>query len=183
MNESETRAEHIDPALKAAGWGVVDGSRILREYHITPGRIEGGGRKGKAEIADYILVYKNTKLAVVEAKAWGKPLTEGVAQAKSYAGKLEIRFTYATNGEGIYEMDMAPHDSPDSHSSHPTERDIPDYPTPEDALVRIDPASIRKKGKVPKNGSIFFTIFQTFMSGDGETPYFGEYAEDFSTSS
>jgi len=28
MNEAETRAEHIDPALKAAGWGVVDGSRV-----------------------------------------------------------------------------------------------------------------------------------------------------------
>jgi len=27
-NEAETRAEHIDPALKAAGWGVADGSRI-----------------------------------------------------------------------------------------------------------------------------------------------------------
>jgi hypothetical protein len=106
MNEAETRAEHIDPALRAAGWGVVDGSRIMREYHITPGRIEGGGRKGKAEIADYVLVYKNTKLAVVEAKAWGKELTEGVAQAKSYAGKLEIRFTYATNGQGIYAVDM-----------------------------------------------------------------------------
>lgn len=24
MNEEETRAEHIDPALKAAGWGVVE---------------------------------------------------------------------------------------------------------------------------------------------------------------
>jgi type I restriction enzyme, R subunit len=32
MNEAETRAEHIDPALKAAGWGVVEGSKILREY-------------------------------------------------------------------------------------------------------------------------------------------------------
>jgi hypothetical protein len=53
-----------------------------------------------------VLVYKNTKLAVVEAKAWGKELTEGVAQAKSYAGKLEIRFTYATNGQGIYAVDM-----------------------------------------------------------------------------
>jgi type I site-specific restriction endonuclease len=28
MNESETRAELIDPALQAAGWGVVEGSRI-----------------------------------------------------------------------------------------------------------------------------------------------------------
>ena len=34
MNEAETRAEHIDPALKAAGWGVVEGSRIAREYAI-----------------------------------------------------------------------------------------------------------------------------------------------------
>jgi len=54
---------------------------------------------------------------------------------------------------------------------------------PEDAMVRIDPADIRKKGKVPKNGSLFFTIFQTFMSGppkDGKpSPYFGEYPPDF----
>jgi type I restriction enzyme R subunit len=54
---------------------------------------------------------------------------------------------------------------------------------PEDALVRIEPADIRKKGKVPKNGSLFFTIFQTFMSGppkDGQpSPYFGEYPPDF----
>jgi type I restriction enzyme R subunit len=49
----------------------------------------------------------------------------------------------------------------------------------EDALVRIDPSEIRKKGSVPKNGNIFFTIFQTFMSGQNETPYFGEYPEDF----
>jgi type I restriction enzyme R subunit len=53
---------------------------------------------------------------------------------------------------------------------------------PEDALVRIAPDDIRKKGKVPKNGSLFFTIFQTFMSGpkDGQpSPYFGEYPPDF----
>ncbi|MEY2427887.1 MAG: type restriction enzyme subunit, partial [Verrucomicrobiota bacterium] len=47
MNEAETRAEHIDPAMKAAGWGVVEGSRIRREYLIAPGRIEGHGRRGK----------------------------------------------------------------------------------------------------------------------------------------
>src|SRR5690606_12361361 len=53
----------------------------------------------------------------------------------------------------------------------------------EDALIRIAPESIRKKGRVPTNGSIFFTIFQTFMSGppkDGKpSPYFGEYPPDF----
>ena len=106
MNEAETRAEHIDPALKAAGWGVVEGSRILREYPITLGRIEGHGRRGMALTADYVLVYRNHKLAVIEAKAWDEELTEGVAQAKNYAGKLAVRYTYSTNGQGIYGIDM-----------------------------------------------------------------------------
>jgi type I restriction enzyme R subunit len=50
---------------------------------------------------------------------------------------------------------------------------------PEDALVRISPDEIRKRSRVPKNGSIFFTIFQTFMSGTDEfgnpAPNFGDY--------
>lgn len=50
---------------------------------------------------------------------------------------------------------------------------------PEDAMVRIRPNDIKKKGAVPTNGSIFFTIFQTFMSGPNDTPYFGEYPKDY----
>ena len=53
----------------------------------------------------------------------------------------------------------------------------------ENALARIDPSEIRKKGRVPKNASVFFTIFQTFMSGKddegNDAPYFGEYPKDF----
>jgi type I restriction enzyme R subunit len=49
----------------------------------------------------------------------------------------------------------------------------------EDALVRINPAQIAKRGEVPKNGSVFFTIFQTFMSGAEGKPYFGDYEPDF----
>ena len=283
MNEAETRAEHIDPALKTAGWGVVAGSRIRREYPITMGRIEGHGRRGKALSADYVLEYRNTKLAVIEAKAWDCPLTEGLAQAKDYAGKLQVRFTYATNGQGIYAVDM--HEGTEGEQSHyPTPEELwqmtfatqnnwrdrfaavplSDRPQayyyqqiavervleaisdnrerilltlatgtgktfiafqlawklfhsrwnlsreatrrprilfladrnilanqaynafsafPEDALVRIEPGDIKKKGRVPKNGSLFFTIFQTFMSGppkDGQpSPYFGEYPPDF----
>ena len=67
MNEAETRAELIDPALKAAGWGVVEGSKILREYPITPGRIEGHGRRVKPLTADYVRGYWNRKLSAVEA--------------------------------------------------------------------------------------------------------------------
>lgn len=286
MNEAETRAEHIDPALKAAGWGVVEGSRVLREYPITPGRIEGLGRRGKPLTADYVLVYRNRKLAVVEAKAWDEELTEGVGQAKNYAGKMAIRFTYASNGRGIYGIDMETgkegetpaYPTPDElwartfaeanawrdrfatipfedrggtlgeryfrdiaiervldaiadgkqrilltlatgtgktmiafqiawklfHSRWNLGREPSRRPRilfladrnilanqaynafsafPEDAMVRIAPEDIRKKGKVPKNGSLFFTIFQTFMSGppkDGKpSPYFGEYPPDF----
>ena len=295
MNEAETRAEHIDPALKAAGWGVVEGSRVLREHSITQGRLQGGGKRAKAEIADYVLVYRNTKLATVEAKAWDKSYTEGVGQAKNYAAKLAVRFAYATNGQKIYGIDMAmgiegdlaQYPSPEelwrqtfaeanaaSASTVALWRDrfaavpfedkggtwqgryyqdiaitrvleamgagqdrilltlatgtgktfiafqlawklfqsrwnlkdwkVSGEPTrrprvlfladrniladqaynafsafPDDALVRIDPVDISKKGRVPKNGNIFFTIFQTFMSGPGGAPYFGEYPPDF----
>ena len=132
MNEAETRAEHIDPALAAAGWGVVAGSRIRREYPITLGRIEGHGRRGKSLTADYVLEYRNTKLATVEAKAWDLALTEGVGQAKDYTTKLAVRWAYSTNGHGIYQIDMGENshgsygidtrygigESHESHSSH-----------------------------------------------------------------
>ena len=109
MNEAQTRLDHIDPALRAAGWGVVEGSRILVEQSankITDGRIIGQGRRKVALKADYILQYRNKRLAVIEAKARDLNYTEGVGQAKDYAGRLNIRFTYATNGLKIYGIDM-----------------------------------------------------------------------------
>jgi type I restriction enzyme R subunit len=289
MNETETRAELIDPVLKAAGWGVVEGSRIRMEFPINKGRLIGHGQRSKPDKADYVLQYKNRNLAVIEAKARDKYYTEGVGQAKDYAGKLQVRFTYSTNGLKIYKIDM----------TEGQEGDVTSYPTPdelwdmtfgvqnklqplsavwrdkllsvpfedrggtwqpryyqenaitkvleavsenktrilltlatgtgktaiafqiawklfqakwninkdgqrsprilfladrniladqafnafsvfeEDALVRINPSDIKKKGKVPKNGSVFFTIFQTFMSGPNDTPYFGDYPKDF----
>jgi len=75
MNEADTRANYIDPALKKAGWGVVTDSLIKREFSITPGRLEGHGRRGKPLKADYVLFYRNTKLAVIarfeNTKTWG----------------------------------------------------------------------------------------------------------------
>jgi type I restriction enzyme R subunit len=289
MNEAETRAELIDPLLAAAGWGVVEGSRIRREFSITPGRIEGGGRRGKPLTADYVLTYRNTQLAVVEAKPDTAPLSEGVAQAKDYASKLQLRFTYASNGLGVYAIDMASGEegpvaafpSPEelwartfaeenawrdrfaaipyadkggswqirfyqdiavsraleaiasgrdrilltlatgtgktsiafqilwklfqarwNLSGQPTRRprilfladrntladqafnDFTGFAAFEDnALARLEPDALRKKGRVPTNASVFITIFQTFMSGsapDGKpSPWFGQYPPDF----
>ena len=121
MNEAETRAELIDPALKDAGWGVVEGSRVRRE-EITLGRIEGGGRRGKKDIADYVLMHRDHKLAVVEAKRRSLPVTEGLAQAKRYATMLQARFAFSTNGEGIYRVDM------ETGAEGPVDR----YPTPDE---------------------------------------------------
>jgi type I restriction enzyme, R subunit len=105
MNEAETRAELIDPALKTSGWGQIEHSRIRREV-IAPGRLLGHGKRAPSEFADYVLLYKGEKLAVIEAKRQGLPDTEGVAQAKNYAEKLETRFAYSTNGRRIYQIDM-----------------------------------------------------------------------------
>src|SRR5262249_52989300 len=77
--------------------------------------------------ADYILEYRNHKLAVVEAKAWNEELTEGVAQAKNYAGKLAVRFTYSTNGRGVYQVDMSP-----ASDLSKSEGEVPRFPTPEE---------------------------------------------------
>ncbi len=106
MNESETRAELIDPMLKNSGWGVVEGSRILREYILTAGKIQTGVERTKSLKADYILVYKNRKLAVIEAKSDEIPVGEGVAQAKNYAEKLHLDYAYSTNGNEIYQICM-----------------------------------------------------------------------------
>ena len=286
-NESETRAELIDPLLTSTLWWVDSTTRIMREYRITDGRIEIGGVRGLPEIADYILVLDWQKVAVIEAKRESLSAREWVMQAKIYAHKLDIRFTYATNGHEIYEIDMKTGEE-QTVTTFPTPielglrldeeynewrerfRSIPFesiwgskgaryyqelavaksldaiakwqerilltlatgtgktfisfqiawklYQSkwnltretgrrprilfladrniladqaftsfgafPEDALVRINPREIAKKGSVPTNGSIFFTIFQTFMSGPVDsngnpTPYFGEYERDF----
>jgi type I restriction enzyme R subunit len=286
MNEAETRAELIDPKLKACGWGVVEGSKILREYNITAGRIQTGGVRAKKLTADYVLVYKGLKLAIIEAKSDELEVGEGVAQAKQYAAKLNIETTYAANGRQIYSICMktgaeglvdnfltpeelwnktfaVQNEWREKFSSIPFEdrsgtwnlrfyqeiainntleaiasnkqrilltmatgtgktavafqiawklfqsrwnlkRDGSRRPRilfladrniladqafnafsafPEDALVRIKPDEIRKKGNVPTNGSVFFTIFQTFMSGtDAEgksVPNFGSYPPDY----
>lgn len=288
MNEAETRAELIDPKLKENGWDSKTDPdvKIHREFIISPGKIKASGGRNKAVIADYVLAYKNRKLAVVEAKSDECEVGEGVQQAKDYAEKLQLDDTYSTNGLAIYHIDMdsakeglvndfhAPAELwnkvfpvknawQDNFDTIPSEtkggvmsgrfyQDIAvekaldaiadrknrilltlatgtgktfiafqiawklfqtrwnlhydgqrrprilfladrniladqafnAFSTfPEDALVRIKPNDIRKKGRVPTNGSLFFTIFQTFMAGtdaDGQPqPYFGAYPPDY----
>lgn len=52
MSEAETRAELIDPVLRSAGRGVVEGTRVRREFPISLGRLEGKGWRVKPLIAN-----------------------------------------------------------------------------------------------------------------------------------
>lgn len=278
--EAETRADLIDPMLNNCGWKNGEADVIVRrEFPISKGRILTGGKRGPTLSADYLLLYKNVKLGVIEAKKSSRSYTDGVAQAKQYAELLNVRFTFATNGKKIYQIDM----------QNGSEHEIDRYPTPDElwnmtyatdndifnklsaipfnidgvfqqryyqenavnavikalsmgkkrilltlatgtgktkisyqivwklmqarwnlrnigdrlprilfladrnilanqaydsftgfpngARTRIKPGQIKKDGKVPQSESIFFTIFQTFMSG--EEPYFGQYPKDF----
>ncbi len=105
MNEADTRAELIEPALRAAGWGVVAGSRIRREV-IAPGRVGTPDRPGKATWADFVLTYRDQKLAVIEAKKRGEPVTQGLAQAKRDAERLRVPIVFSTNGDELYWADL-----------------------------------------------------------------------------
>lgn len=100
--ESDTRANFIDPALAQQGWLAQN---IRREYSFTDGRKLFGGKRGERCRADYLLLFNNTFIGIIEAKAAGKPPTEGLQQALLYAQKLKLRFIYSTNGKRIYEFD------------------------------------------------------------------------------
>ncbi|MBR5716511.1 MAG: DEAD/DEAH box helicase family protein [Bacteroidales bacterium] len=133
MNEAQTRFNKIDPKLRDAGWGIVPGSKILVEQsaYIAPGRITTTGNKNPKK-ADYILEYKGMKLAVIEAKSDEKDVSEGVEQAKLYAEALKVRYTYSTNGNDIWFIDMGIKDSKGEYIIPSKEHDIDHFPTPQD---------------------------------------------------
>ena len=128
MNESDTRLKKIDPALKAAGWGVVEGSDIFTEqraYLLTPGRIVTKAKRNPDKI-DYLLTYKGVKIGIIEAKKDELDVSAGVEQAKKYAAAMNIRYTYSTNGDKIWAIDM------DAKPGDFTEGFVDRFPTPDE---------------------------------------------------
>lgn len=103
VSEADTRANYIDPALKAANW---QSSNIIREHYFTDGRKLAGGTRGRRCFVDYLLHKDNRYLAVVEAKKEDEHPTKGLQQAIDYAKKLNVRFVYSSNGKATYEFDL-----------------------------------------------------------------------------
>lgn len=102
-SEADTRANYIDPALKAAHWQA---NNIIREHYFTDGRKLAGGARGRRCFVDYLLYKENRYLAVVEAKKESEHPTKGLQQAIDYAKKLLVRFVYSSNGKQTYEFDL-----------------------------------------------------------------------------
>ena len=102
-SEADTRANYIDPALKAAHWQP---NNIIREHYFTDGRKLAGGARGRRCFVDYLLYKDNRYLAVVEAKKESEHPTKGLQQAIDYAKKLLVRFVYSSNGKQTYEFDL-----------------------------------------------------------------------------
>src|SRR6266568_5376007 len=87
MNEAETRAEHTDHELKAASWPSSRAAKWCVNNPITPGRIEGHGKRGKALTADFVLAYRNRKLAEIKSGLrFRRPLRVLESFPDAYAG-------------------------------------------------------------------------------------------------
>ena len=118
-SESDTRSKLIDPKIKESSWSE---NNIVREYYFTDGRKLIGNKRGKRYFVDYLLTYKNTNLAIIEAKAQTKDPLDGLQQSINYAQKLKIDFVYATNGDKIYEHSLI----------EGSGRWVENYPTPDE---------------------------------------------------
>ena len=123
MTESDTRSKLIDPKLKQSNWTE---NNIVREYFFTDGRKLIGNKRGKRYFVDYLLSFKNTNLAIIEAKADDKDPLDGLQQSINYAEKLKIDFVYATNGLKIYEHSLIEGNG----------KWIEEYPSPEELFER-----------------------------------------------
>ena len=107
LSEEDIKARYITPAVEQSGW---DKKQIRYEYAFTAGRIILRGNitsRGKQKRADYLLFYKpNLPLAIIEAKDNNHPAGAGLQQAVEYAEALDVKFVYASNGDGFVEQDL-----------------------------------------------------------------------------
>lgn len=135
MNESDTRRKKIDPLLHNVGWEVVPGSDILTEqraYEIAPGRIQKLKSRNPQKV-DYVLVYNGQKIGIVEAKSDEIDVSEGVEQAKEYAKRLQIRYTYSCNGDKIWAIDMGEQNAQGEYTGVGCKEDfVSKFPSPQE---------------------------------------------------
>ena len=129
LSEEDIKARYITPAVENAGW---DKKQIRYEYAFTAGRIILRGNvtaRGKKKRADYVLFYKpNFPLAIIESKDNNHPVGAGLQQAIEYAEALDIKYVYASNGDGFVEQNLV--------TGEVKELSLEEFPSPEDMYQR-----------------------------------------------
>ena len=129
LSEEDIKARYITPAVEGAGW---DKKQIRYEYAFTAGRIILRGNvtaRGKQKRADYLLFYKpNFPLAIIEAKDNNHPVGAGLQQAIEYANALDIKYVYASNGDGFVEQNLI--------TGAVRELSLEEFPSPEELYQR-----------------------------------------------
>ncbi len=172
MDETATRRKLIDPALYAVGWEQVPESEILTEQraYITPGEVTALPQNKHPKKVDYLLMYKRKKLAVIEAKSDEKHVSEGIPQAKKYAELLHIRFTYATNGREIWQIDMGVKDAQGNMVVPSKEGPVEKFPTPQELWQMTYPEENEWRDK--------FNLCPLNRGGGREPRYYQEIAID-----
>lgn len=173
MDETATRRKKIDPKLYAVGWEQVPESEILTEqsaYQIAPGQVSALPQNRHPKKADYILEYKKKKLAIIEAKRDEKTVFEGIEQAKKYARMLHIRYTYATNGDEIWQIDMGVQDATGKYIIPSTEGPVDKFPSPQELWHMTYPEDNAWRDR--------FNLMPLNRGGGREPRYYQEIAID-----
>lgn len=135
LNETETRAKLITPALHRRGWPE---DMISREER--PGGIEivrGKGMRRSRKKSDYVLRLKIREdsqpvaVALIEAKKEALPPAHGIEQAKGYAELFNVSFVFSSNGHRFVEYDRST-----GKTGEP--RPMKEFPTPDELRRRYE---------------------------------------------
>ena len=141
LTEEDIKARYMTPAVENAGW---DKKQIRYEYAFTTGRVIVRGNvtaRGKRKRADYVLFYKpNFPLAVIEAKDNKHSIGAGLQQAIEYANAFDIKYVYASNGDGFVEQNLI--------TGEVRELSLDEFPSPEELYQRyIQDMNITETGE------------------------------------
>ena len=102
LSERDICSKYITPALVEAGWNLQ--TQILEELSFTDGKIYVRGKlttRGSRKRADYILLYQDNPVAIIEAKDNKHSIRAGIQQALDYARILDIPCVFSSNGDGF----------------------------------------------------------------------------------
>lgn len=170
LNEADTRAKLIDPAIHKRGW-----TEDLIRREETAGAVDiinGKPRRRSRGKVDYTLRIKinidtqPVAVALIEAKKESLPPGHGLDQAKGYAAckRLNVPFVFSSNGHMFVEFDKHT-----GLTSPP--RPVAEFPTPGELRTRYEERvgfSLEAPAARP--------LLQPYAGGEGTRRYYQDAA-------